>query len=147
VLRGLGVVKSDLEELFQAFLIDAGLPLPLTNVLIEGIEVDCVWPAVRLIVELDSRTHHDTADAFEADRARDRRLEAAGWRVVRITWRQLHDTRADVERDLRRLITAAPAPALPSSTVASLGTRGHRSLTPSAMPLESARETGFQRRL
>jgi very-short-patch-repair endonuclease len=111
--RGLTIEKSDLEELFQAFLINAGLPLPQTNVLVEGIEVDCVWPAARLIVELDSRTHHDTADAVEADRARDRRLEAAGWPVVRITWRQLQDTRADVERDLRRLITAAPAPASP----------------------------------
>jgi hypothetical protein len=67
--------------------ISAGLPLPNTNVLIEGYEVDCVWPEARLIVELDSRTHHAVAEAFEADRARDRRLEASGWRVVRITWR------------------------------------------------------------
>lgn len=112
--RGLGVVKSELEERFQALLLNADLPMPNTNVLIEELEVDCVWPAARLIVELDSRTHHDTADAFEADRARDRRLEAAGWCVVRITWRQLHDTPGEIEADLRRLITQAPAPASPS---------------------------------
>jgi very-short-patch-repair endonuclease len=103
--RGLGVVKSVLEERFQAFLLKAGLPLPQTNVMIEGFEVDCVWPQHRLIVELDSRGIHDTGPAFESDRARDRKLEAAGWRVIRITWRQLHDTPAEVEADLRRLMS------------------------------------------
>jgi very-short-patch-repair endonuclease len=106
--RGLNVVRSELEERFQAFLLNAGLPLPITNILIEGIEVDCVWPAERLIVELDSRTHHDDSHAFEADRARDRRLEAAGWPVVRVTWRQLHDTPAELEADLRRLLRLSP---------------------------------------
>jgi hypothetical protein len=104
-------VKSDLEERFQAFLIGAGLPLPRPNVLVEGMEVDCLWPEQRLIVELDSRIHHAVASAFEADRARDRRLEARGWRVIRITWRQLHDTAEEVRRDLRRLISPARAPA------------------------------------
>ena len=102
--RGLGVVRSELEERFQAFLLDAGLPRPATNVRIEGLEVDCAWPAQRLIVELDGRATHDVVDAFEADRARDRRLEAAGWRVIRITWRQLHETPEELEADLRRLL-------------------------------------------
>lgn len=102
--RDMVVVKSNLEELFQAFLLNAGLPMPATNVLLEGYEVDCVWPEQRVVVELDSRTFHDVADAFETDRLRDRRLEAAGWRVVRITWRQLRRTPADVEADLRRLL-------------------------------------------
>jgi very-short-patch-repair endonuclease len=106
--RDMAVVKSNLEERFQAFLLNAGLPMPATNVLIEDMEVDCVWPAERLVVELDSRTFHDVADAFETDRVRDRRLEAAGWRVVRITWRQLHATRADVEADLRLLLGLSP---------------------------------------
>jgi very-short-patch-repair endonuclease len=110
--RGLNVVKEELEERFQAFLLSAGLPLPNTNVLIEEFEVDCVWPAARLIVELDSRTHHAIAHAFEADRARDRRLGAAGWRVVRITWKQLHDSPHEIEADLRRLLSPAPAPQL-----------------------------------
>jgi len=105
--RGMNIVKSELEERFQAFLINAGLSLPITNVLIEGFEVDCVWPEARLIVELDGRRVHDLLDAFEQDRARDRRLEAAGWRVVRITRRQLHDTPGAVEADLRRLLALA----------------------------------------
>lgn len=102
--RGLTIVRSELEERFQAFLLNAGLPLPRTNVLIESFEVDCVWPNARLVVELDSRTHHDVPHAFEADRGRDRRLEASGWRVVRITWRQLQDTPGEVNTDIRRLL-------------------------------------------
>jgi very-short-patch-repair endonuclease len=114
--RGLHVVRSELEERFQAFLLNADFPMPETNVSIEELEVDCAWRTERLIVELDSRTHHDLADAFEADRVRDRRLEAAGWRVIRITWRQLHDSPREVRRDLHRLLglsSPAPAPAPP----------------------------------
>ena len=70
---------------FQAFLLDAAVPLPATNVRIEELEVDCAWEDQRLIAELDGRAWHDASEAFEADRARDRRLEAAGWRVIRIT--------------------------------------------------------------
>ena len=106
--RGLGIVRSVFEERFQAFLLHAGLPSPRTNVLIEGIEVDCVWPEQRLIVELDSRSIHDTRYAFEEDRARDRRLEVAGWCVVRVTWRQLTERPEALEADLRRLLGLSP---------------------------------------
>jgi very-short-patch-repair endonuclease len=101
---GARVVRSELEERFQAFLLDAGLPLPQTNQRVEGYEVDCVWPEQRLIVELDGHATHSPAHAFEGDRARDRRLEAAGWHVIRITWRQLHEETHLVEADLRRLL-------------------------------------------
>jgi very-short-patch-repair endonuclease len=101
---GAKVIRSELEERFQEFLIRAGLPLPQTNVLIEGYEVDCVWPDRRVIVELDGHATHSPAHAFEIDRARDRRLAAAGWRVIRITWRQLEEEPASVEADLRCLL-------------------------------------------
>ena len=101
---GARIIRSELEERFQDFLIRIGLPLPQTNVLIEGYEVDCVWPEQRLIVELDGHATHSPAHAFELDRARDRRLEAAGWRVIRITWRQLELEADLVEADLRRLL-------------------------------------------
>jgi very-short-patch-repair endonuclease len=101
---GARVVRSELEERFQAFLLNAGLPLPQTNQRVEGYEVDCVWPEQRLIVELDGHATHSPTHAFEGDRARDRRLEAAGWHVIRITWRQLHEETQLVEADLRRLL-------------------------------------------
>ena len=101
---GARIIRSELEERFQDFLVRAGLPLPQTNVVIEGYEVDCVWPEQRLIVELDGHASHSPTHAFELDRARDRRLEAAGWRVIRITWRQLEQEPDLVEADLRRLL-------------------------------------------
>ncbi|HEX6584820.1 MAG TPA: DUF559 domain-containing protein [Thermoleophilaceae bacterium] len=103
---GVRVIRSELEERFQAFLLRAGLPLPQTNQRVEGYEVDCVWPEQRLIVELDGHAFHSPTHAFEDDRARDRRLEAAGWRVIRVTWRQLHEEPELVEADLRRLLGA-----------------------------------------
>ena len=90
---------------FQTFLLDAGLSLPETNQLIEGMEVDCAWRGERLLVELDGRTTHDTGGAFEHDLARDRKLEAAGWRVIRVTWRQLHEEPDALEGDIRKLLT------------------------------------------
>jgi len=109
---GAKIIRSELEERFQAFLLNASLPLPKTNRQIEGYEVDCVWEKERLIVELDGRATHGTSYAFERDRERDRVLAAAGWRVIRITWRQLHEEHYLVEADLRRLL------GLPSSRTA-----------------------------
>jgi very-short-patch-repair endonuclease len=94
--------RSDLEALFFAFLIDRRFPAPQTNSLIEGVEVDAVWPDRNLVVELDSYTFHATRDAFEDDRRKDRHLTAAGWTVIRITWRDLQDPDR-LERELRAL--------------------------------------------
>jgi hypothetical protein len=102
------VTRGELEKRFREFLTDVGLPLPETNahVQINGLwyEVDCLWRHQRVVVELDGRATHDTRQAFESDRARDRILQAAGFRVVRITWRQLHESPAAVAADLRALL-------------------------------------------
>jgi very-short-patch-repair endonuclease len=76
------------------------------NSVIAGHEVDCAWTDRRLIVELDGRAAHATPAAFEADRRRDRLLQAAGWRVIRLTWRQLSHERAELVGDLRALLAA-----------------------------------------
>jgi Transcriptional regulator, AbiEi antitoxin/Protein of unknown function (DUF559) len=106
--RTVGFTRSDLEELFLPFLDRFDLPRPHLNARLqvreEWIEVDCLWRERGLAVELDSRSAHGTRSAFEADRERDRRLQAEGWRVVRITWRQLHDEPERIARDLRRLM-------------------------------------------
>ena len=68
------------------------------------IEADCVWAPQRLVAELDGHATHRTAGAYERDRARDRALSAAGWRVVRITWRQLSADAAALAADLRALL-------------------------------------------
>ena len=79
--------------------------------------MDFLWPAQRLIVELDGYASHGTRASFERDRARDRLLAVSGYRTVRVTWSQLHDGAAALERDLRTLLcdergalSAPPAP-------------------------------------
>jgi very-short-patch-repair endonuclease len=101
---GVHVTRSELEAAFLDLLRAHGLPLPATNVLVEGFEVDCVWFDSRLVVELDGRRHHATAGAFERDRHRDRVLAAAGWRPVRVTWRQVHGDGRALARDMARLL-------------------------------------------
>jgi predicted transcriptional regulator of viral defense system len=95
--------KRELEEAFIAFLDDIGLPRPETNVDVAGYEVDAVWRDARLIAELDSWQFHGTRDAFERDRIRDARLQAIGFRIIRITWRRLEQHEALAE-DLRALL-------------------------------------------
>jgi very-short-patch-repair endonuclease len=67
----------------------AGLEQPLSNHHLHGHLVDFVWLEQRLIVEVDGYDTHRDRAAFERDRRRDQILTAAGYRVIRITWRQL----------------------------------------------------------
>jgi very-short-patch-repair endonuclease len=67
-------------------------------------EVDCLWRSHRLVVELDGFATHATRRAFEDDRARDRALQTAGYRVLRITWRQLATDAHTIVRQLRTLL-------------------------------------------
>jgi very-short-patch-repair endonuclease len=99
------LTRSELEERFLAFLDAHDLPRPSVNCAVEGFEVDFHWPDQRLIVELDGRAAHHTLTAFERDRARDRALQAAGWRVVRITWHQLQYEPTQIAGDLIRLLS------------------------------------------
>ena len=69
----------------------ARLPRPETNVRVAGYEVDFLWRDHKLVVEVDGFAFHATRAAFERDRARDATLQAAGYRVIRLTWRQLTD--------------------------------------------------------
>jgi hypothetical protein len=113
-----GITRRELEARFKRLLIGSDLPRPKLNAYVataggEGFEVDCLWVEQRLIIELDGRAVHGTRRAFERDRRKDRLLQADGWRVVRITWRQLRDDGAAVIADLRRILrSVAPPPTL-----------------------------------
>jgi very-short-patch-repair endonuclease len=83
------VTRSKLEDAMLALVGRVGLPVPQTNVLVEGHLVDFYWPEHRLIVETDGHGAHGTPRRFETDRTRDAHLTALGYRVLRFTWRQL----------------------------------------------------------
>ena len=106
---GVKLTRSELEARFLEFVRRVGVQRPETNAWLQihgtWIECDCLWRAERLIVELDGHGVHGTRAAFEADRARDRALQAEGWRVVRITWHQLQYNAQPLARDLRAVLT------------------------------------------
>jgi very-short-patch-repair endonuclease len=105
-----GRKRSRLEERFAPFLRRHHLPLPRYNDLISlngrNYAVDCHWPDLRRIVELDGWEGHGTRSAFREDRARDRALNVAGYSVTRLTWNQLDDEPAQIAADLRALLQA-----------------------------------------
>jgi REase_MTES_1575 len=99
--------RNDFEDGFRAFLKAHDLPTPLINTMIGPFEADFAWPRAKLIVELDGFVTHGTRQAFERDRARDRALQAGGWRVARITWRQLHEQPQTLVAELRALLAGS----------------------------------------
>jgi Protein of unknown function (DUF559) len=87
-------VRSDFEALVLPRLLARGLPRPACNQTLrlgsERLTVDFLWEAHRLVVETDGRQTHETPVAFQRDRRRDQILVAAGYRVARATWDQIH---------------------------------------------------------
>lgn len=105
--RDAAIPRSELENRLRAIVATAGLPAPAINAREQTTgrryELDASWPSLRLAVELDGWESHRSRASFEADRERDRRLTVAGWRVIRITWRQLRDQPALVAAHLEAL--------------------------------------------
>lgn len=95
------ITRSELEPRFLELVAGAQLPVPAVNTVICGREVDFLWRAQGLVVETDGYAYHRGRDAFETDRARDADLQAAGLRVIRVTWRQVTQERARTAARLR----------------------------------------------
>jgi hypothetical protein len=113
---GRTVTRSELEELFLALVDRAGIPRPEMNVDLpvpgEEINVDCLWRAQGLVVELDSRRYHrDNPLAFTRDRRRDRLLRLAGHDPVRFTDEELEHRPDEVIATVIELRTKAGASA------------------------------------
>jgi len=81
--------RSEAERRLLVLIRAAGLPAPLTNVIVAGYEVDCYWPRHKLVVEVDGYAFHSGRAAFERDRRKSADLAAAGLTPVRVTWRQI----------------------------------------------------------
>jgi hypothetical protein len=110
--------RSELERRMRKLARDHELPRPLSNHTLDapdhpGLEADFYFPAHRLVVETDGWTDHQTRHAFENDRAKDAALTAAGYTVMRFTWRQLRDDPTTVAARIRagcsRAFASAPA--------------------------------------
>jgi hypothetical protein len=92
--------RSRIERKFHAFCERHGLPEPLLNVKIDGVEVDAYFPEHRLIVEVDGYEVHSGPASFESDRDRDASMLALGLPTVRITEERMDN---EPEREAERL--------------------------------------------
>lgn len=102
--HGAAVPTSLLERRLLALLDAHDLPRPQINRLSREGELDATWPEHHLVVECDGFATHGTRRAFEQDRAKDRRLVVAGWRVIRVTWRQITHDPDTIARQLATLL-------------------------------------------
>lgn len=104
---GAPVTRSELEDAFLVLLDVQRLPRPRTNRWIEGMEVDAVWPASRVVVELDGYAHHGGRRAFQDDRTRSNDLQAAGWTVLRFTYADVTQRPRDTADRVQRALAQA----------------------------------------
>lgn len=111
---GPSVTRSEAERRLLALLRRAQLKPSATNTKLAGHEVDVLFADQRLVVEVDGYAFHRTRAAFERDRRRDADLAAAGFRVVRVTWRALTN---EPEAVLARLAGALSAFRAPDSSL------------------------------
>ena len=96
--------QSPLEDRVLDLCGEYALPMPVTGATVLGHEVDAFWPARKLTVEADSWKFHGHRGAFERDRKRDAAMQAAGYRVIRLTHRRLEREPATVAAELRCLL-------------------------------------------
>jgi hypothetical protein len=115
---GTTLTRNEHEELLLSITRGLGLPDPECNALIvlpDGgppLHPDFVWRDQRIIVEADSDKWHGSRQRQEIDRRRDQRLTAAGWRVIRTSWRQM-TYRPD---ELRKILLKLLGPASPNGS-------------------------------
>jgi very-short-patch-repair endonuclease len=106
--------RSELERAFLRLVRAAGLPVPETNVRLGGFEVDALWRAARVVVELDGFAAHASPWAHDRDRRKDSALRAIGHTMLRFSAGQVrrhpHVVVADVARALGSAANVAPSP-------------------------------------
>jgi hypothetical protein len=68
---------------------------------------DVVFRGARVVIEVDGWAFHVTPQAFQRDRERQNRLVAAGWTVLRFTWRDLTERPGHVLGTVRRVVRVA----------------------------------------
>lgn len=87
--------ESVLESHARVLWATAGLPVPVQQAVIrvDGrfvARVDFLWPASRLVVEVDGMSKYREPGALQAEKSRQNRLIAAGYTVLRFTWADIH---------------------------------------------------------
>jgi very-short-patch-repair endonuclease len=110
--RALGAARPDsvLEPRMARLLRTYGFPAAAFQHVVADAEarVDFAYPERRLAVEVDGFEVHGTPEAMAADHDRHNRLVAAGWSVLRFTWRDVVRRPGTVARRLRAVLDGSP---------------------------------------
>jgi very-short-patch-repair endonuclease len=102
------LTRSELERRFLKLCQLQRLPSPEVNARVGDHVVDFLWRRSGLIVETDGYRYHSGRAAFEHDHRRQARLAAAGYEVLRFTWRQVLDDPQEIAAILRSRVGQAP---------------------------------------
>ncbi len=100
--------RSDLERSFLRLCERHRLPPPENNIEVDGMELDFLWRASKVVVETDGYQFHGNQIAFEEDRKRDLRLRALGYQVVRLSYFQVTEEARDIVASLRPMLAKEP---------------------------------------
>lgn len=96
---------DELERLFRPLATAAGLPTPLTKVIVDEFEVDFFWPDLGLVVETDGWRYHRTPVTQTRDALRFQTHTAAGLTPLRFSHWQVKYEPRHVLDILRRTAT------------------------------------------
>jgi len=104
---------DELERLFRPLAAAAGLPVPMTKVMVDKFEVDFFWAEIGLVVETDGWRYHRTPSAQSRDALRFQRHTASGLTPLRFSHHQVKYEPRHVEDILRTTLSnlrGHPAP-------------------------------------
>jgi hypothetical protein len=96
--------ESIFMAMFLLFLKRYRLPIPLIEYRLHGFRVDAIYPAHRLIIELDSWEFHSNPLQFERDRGRDAVAIKYRHDTLRITWKRMTKHPRQLAAELRALL-------------------------------------------
>ncbi len=100
-----------METVLRLAIVRAGLPEPVVNYAIDVgerlLHADLAYPQERLAVEYDGDQHRIDARQYERDIDRLWRIEARGWRVIRINKSHLLGSGGEAIRRVRAALRSS----------------------------------------
>ena len=98
--------RSELEIAFLTLCESAGIPLPDVNERLAGWDIDAMFRAQRIAVELDGYDNHHTPAQLRRDRRKEMAIRKAGFVPVRYSPEQVFEQPQEVAADVLRLLAA-----------------------------------------
>jgi very-short-patch-repair endonuclease len=103
------LTDSELERRFLGLIRAAKLPMPRTQVWVNGFRVDFYWPDLGLVIETDGLRYHRTPGQQKKDRVRDQVHTVAGMTTLRFTAAQVRDEPASTAATVSAVIARIAA--------------------------------------